>query len=1826
MWSSHGDKKAQRMKPSEILNAFSVAKANAARRATPSKIVDFVNAEDHTARVSSNVPVHKPLFEPTPSEVWIDDYTPFHTVTIKLSFRNCDTVARRMKIESPQSPFFNVSPLSSLSATGTNSRSVGDNWIGGKIAAGMDVAFQLDFSPQEVKEYTLDLVCCTERERFVVPVRVRGRYAALDIPDVIHFGLCPVKMTTSKVLTVRNVGSRGAKFAFKTSDNFQITPPGAVLEQGAAIQIELVVTPPSLSEREGELTITDDAGQTAVVQLVGDAANVDVYLSQPLVEPNSTYISLSSRRTIKICNDSEYTLAFSWKSFPDFAREEGERDRLLDELARMESAELEQLKYEGSDDVSFHPGHALSAFDTRKVIENKYKQLRKATMDDNMQFVDECFGITPLTGRVWPHSEVDVVVCFSPITALLYSCCAYLEIAGQDLRLPLQIRGKGIGPRAKVVYNELLDFGDVFISDERTQDFTIQNKGEIPATFELLPIDLPPEMTMSVHPTNGTLAVNAMHKVEVTFSSNELGDLLIPIRFRLHGSEEQLSVRFKANVIPPVFHFNMDVIDFGSVSYSFPQTKTVKLISASKIAMKYSLRIPEEANYKKKEYEIVPANGKLDAYGEQEVRIHFTSLNVKAYDYRLVISVTGVGSDLLSIPIKAHCYVPEIVIQQPELDFGTCFLRYPHKQTLLLENKSPYLYGRFEIGEQDDHSRAIATYNASEFSGIIGPDEKVMVGIYLSCEKLGSIRLPMAVTVPGSTELPLSATLTALATGPKVELDQPEIHWGNCTCLVDHERILRMTNTSLIAAPYKTFIRNARSKFQIDRKEGVLSPGECVEFRLVANLDDTILFKDQLHILISEGENLIVPLAMKGIGTTMWSPSELRVIDFSHQMTSIECEWSCTLENKGKRSQVLTWINRTAVAKLKQLETVSAAASKKNLPANSKASKSGTNNSRDGNGGGPTQEDVIPVFSVFPASIELKPRTACVFVFKGLSLTAGLIQEELVCETRVGKEKANKIAFVTEICGNFITPKLTPSASLLPFEYVYHPGVEISKQSKPLTLTNACELPLSFTLRTQIPFSLDCWEAILQPGEQIGVNVEFYPGFKDDHLCRVINGKVVIAYTGHPQKDSVDLMGDISFPNLSFESLKIDFGCTLNDTQKSIAVNVTNISKVDTTFRWVFIEDEKEARALATTKKPYIPINQVFDILPIRGHLKPNESEKVEFIYYGHTNRKFKSLVACEVEGGPEYELTLLGEASSLVYKLDKQFLDFGQVLYNKTEDREFSILNVGKVPYGFSITAETIGRGRFVEVTPSAGKVAPNDKQKVIVRLRPGIPEQFEETLVLEVAHFQPIEFKLFGVGIFASVNINLPRENHPSSTIRGENPKWRGLKKLARRNLEISTLNATVIAANSVNTSIGLASSDSKSTISTMPHTFEKNSLSSIVPSSSVGKTAQQRTNGSHSPSRSHGANGPQIDELDIEIEACRLFFADYLLFQETRKTENKTANKADKLADTLPTNDSSEDIREATTTIATRAPRPETGEKPLTKKRGPLENFPFVLSQFVLDFGNVVLGTHKIKKFSITNIGNVPASFQLDKNFALSRGFQIEPERVVRLPEKQAVEFTVTFQARKNITLGMHQVQLPVTMKNGPPCILTIRALVTVPDISISMETLDFGKLAVSTCHTMFTQLQNISAVPAEWAVKKPMGSAKDLNYFRVMPQSGVLAPGYKVNVQIDFVPDDNRHFAIKLPIKVTSNPKTRSITCRGEGSDLRVSFHPPMMELGPMLPCSGIAEHAVEMRNDSDYPVEVFSLDFDPAYKEGEELLRHLSAFNADGILHLPSVSK
>ena len=61
------------------------------------------------------------------------------------------------------------------------------------------------------EDYSHEVICITEREKFVIPIKAIGARGILDFPDEVHFGTCPVKYATSKTLFVRNIGNREAR-------------------------------------------------------------------------------------------------------------------------------------------------------------------------------------------------------------------------------------------------------------------------------------------------------------------------------------------------------------------------------------------------------------------------------------------------------------------------------------------------------------------------------------------------------------------------------------------------------------------------------------------------------------------------------------------------------------------------------------------------------------------------------------------------------------------------------------------------------------------------------------------------------------------------------------------------------------------------------------------------------------------------------------------------------------------------------------------------------------------------------------------------------------------------------------------------------------------------------------------------------------------------------------------------------------------------------------------------------------------------------------------------------------------------------------------------------------------------------------------------------------------------------------------------------------------------------------------------------------------------------------------------------------------------------
>lgn len=59
-----------------------------------------------------------------------------------------------------------------------------------------------------------------------------------------------------------------------------------------------------------------------------------------------------------------------------------------------------------------------------------------------------------------------------------------------------------------------------------------------------------------------------------------------------------------------------------------------------------------------------------------------------------------------------------------------------------------------------------------------------------------------------------------------------------------------------------------------------------VNLTITANLDDTISHKDELHIIVTEGENRLIALTARGTGPTVWCAEDISVVDFGPVFTN----------------------------------------------------------------------------------------------------------------------------------------------------------------------------------------------------------------------------------------------------------------------------------------------------------------------------------------------------------------------------------------------------------------------------------------------------------------------------------------------------------------------------------------------------------------------------------------------------------------------------------------------------------------------------------------------------------------------------------------------------------------------------------------------------------------------------------------------------------------------------------------------------------------------------------------------------------------------------
>nr|XP_029134421.1 hydrocephalus-inducing protein homolog [Labrus bergylta] len=1765
----------------------------------PPRILELLDMSMTTHHKLSLVDMDQPLFQPFPSELVFQNFTPTQTYKLPLLLLNNDKVSRQVKVEQQDSEYFHV---------------VGPEDAGSKVAPGLSATFTVYFTPQENKDYHHSLVCVTERERFEVPICAIGPRAILDFRDEFHLPVCPVKTSTQRTHLVRNIGNSEAKFTLSTQRPFSVTPSAGTLEVGEGMQVTVDFNPMTIGDHSQDLLLHYHTGEDVYIGLYGACEEVNIQLDHDFVLLQKTYVSLASVHTVSLINSSGIPLKYCWTTWPSLQEEALSllRDSSMLKQKEEEEEETERLLYQcESDPTEIHRLPLLS---------RALQELRSQAVKDHLLALSHsCITVEPAEGEIWPNMTAQFSIVFKPEEAKVYQQTIYCDVAGRESRLPLTIKGEGLGPKLQLNY-DLMDMKNIFIGDKDNYEVLVSNTGLTDAPFHFSSSDTTFGRCFSFSPEEGVVPSGASQIVMVTFHSRVLGTFSEDLLLTVTGQPQPLTLTFRGCVIGPTFHFNISEFNFGDVAFGFPQTLICTLFNTSFVPMTFALRVPGDgsgfhsmtcSNWQGSntrdlranpaEFTISPTAGSVRAMSDVTIKLMLCSNTVKRYRLALVVDVEGVGEEIMTVPINARCVVSDILVETPKLDFQRCFLDQLYELQVRLTNTSslPACYG---VLDQEHEESPSVVFGSSTPRGVILPYRSEEVPVFLLAKAVGRLHHTLRIAVFGSIQPPLVVPLSCIGQGPIVHVQNPQLNFGIIPVLTDITRALHLSNQSPIPAHFTARVKFHKKPFwRVEPSEGVVPPESQLELKVVAHLKDTLIFQARLEVSIQDSQTHTIPLIATGTGTTIVSDRPFAPsLELGTYLSHETCQYHFKLTNHGQRGHRLYWSIEGFLPSTKTRKGANLSGQTR-LPPISAPRKKDTVD----------QASLLPsrelsVFSLSPDRVELLPGCSLDMMLTGSSDSPKDVRERLVCRGIVGHQGCKEHIMSVDVTCRFVAPMLSFSSKHLNFYIEKVPGENLIPLYEKLILKNVSSLSLSIELSTVEPFSLcevqgahssvTTKSLAFGDGGQAELWISFNPVYCHDRVSRVVDQFLEVHYQGHPQQDMVELHAEVHFPNLHFPSTTVDFGCVLNCTETQRVFSITNCSPLPVSYQWAFLEDHKHGTispspdANEPSSAERTPrVEEVFDVLPIYGHLQPGDEQLVTFSFYGHKNVSRELIAQCHVEEGPTYEITLRGEASVISYSLDTTHVGFGLLLFDHVGEAEVTLRNTGKIGFKFSIidlqredeeeadkeakgwmkaleeveqqqdaqkqkdneeneTGQEVRPGQPM-VIPNMGYIDADAEQCLRVLYLPGVPEVFEKRLQLQVAFLPPQEITLTGEGVFPRISLNLPQN-------------------------------------------------------------LSEECYSDVVQQARAAVEAYRI--------REEGMNGHTTDGGEATTEDSGTLTYEELLHMEVEKALVKQ--------NALTLTDSLLELSDSQCS-------PRKWQK-LSK---------FVLPEYVLDFGFVIPGKVLSHTVHITNTGSVPVSFQANLKCLAATGFSADFERVKNLPCRETNSFTVKFDPNgANLKMGDTSVVMPIQVAGGPMVQVRLCAAVTLPAIAASTDTLQFDTLQCGMCQMKTIQLSNNEAVPCHWSITEEVKPFRKVDkflplyqrkkalqeqrpppvVFEMFPSSGILSPGERVNVQIKFSPVEEHSYNRQLVVHVANSNQQLFIKAYGQAEKPRLEFCPPVLELEPCLPLSTESEAEVIVRNPCSFPIEFYSLELDNQYLEEEKILCLMQGYDENNTLLLP----
>lgn len=854
------------------------------------------------------------------------------------------------------------------------------------------------------------------------------------------------------------------------------------------------------------------------------------------VEPQNiifppTYISSTTRFTIKIYNDTKSKLHFQW---------------------RKRETEAEDQDFLSTCDI------------------NDPEQ--RQTIQQQLEFESQFFKFEEITGEIWPSRSHQTVVSFEPELSINYTENAYLYVIETGERFHVTLQGLGLAPDAQFSVPSI-NIGHVFLESILEYEVVLENVGKANVEYYLEKKSTP-GLIFEFTPSEGMLPVNQKTTVHIKFIANHVGSFNETFTYQIKGAVNgSPTISFYGKVIGPTFSINTKSLDYGIVSYGFMYSKTIEIENKSEIPFDYALRLSQDSSFSRREFAIKPSTGTIDKFGKQQVVIEFIPVSIQNYQLELYFDISKYGEVLAAIPITAKCICPEIELESTNLDLGSIFIGHAYSIDLILKNDTEYP-AKYEYVPTRDSTQLQAKTFVPKPNGTINPHSSSPLQLLITPIQLGPLLLTQHVRIYGDDGEPRLFTVSAICVGPIIKMSISQVDFGKINVLQNITQQIAITNDSTIPAIFTTKIEDEYGVYECSPKEATIPPNETLMETVAARLDDNINFNANLVFLFQNLNPIVVPLRGNGIGTTIRCSVPMNKIDMGYIFSERPIYYDFILSNQGRKPQEARW----TIHKPKTGAQNNANFSFKICPESVMI----------------PAYDEIACRMIFqcnkPSTFSIGAQCYTSIRKKRTDLFNPKIQGTFVRPELQFSQQTLEFHHIHDIQKEEqATGDLHTDDPIEPAKDLLQP---ITAQ---VTIKNVGHLALNMKFNCPKPFSISESLYYLEPDKEKIFDVMFDPSFKKDFISELITKKIAISYDGHPQINYITLKGFIEFPNVTFSpSTNIEFGNLMLNTEQTKEVTITNTSGLPVDMYWELFTGDKLTKnpTLATKIFDIYPIRK----------------------------------------------------------------------------------------------------------------------------------------------------------------------------------------------------------------------------------------------------------------------------------------------------------------------------------------------------------------------------------------------------------------------------------------------------------------------------------------------------------------------------------------------------------------------------------------------------------------------------------------------------------